>query len=80
MMDDAIDQHAMLFGAIKDAMAPMHEATDALPKFRFRRPGQRMLAQQVERFVETEKVGVGCLSVELFDTESADFQKVGAGR
>lgn len=80
MMNDAVDQHQMLIGAIEDAMASMNQATDALAKFRFCRSRQRVFTEQVERCVETEKVGVRYVGIELIDTEFAYFQKVDAGR
>lgn len=77
MMDDAHDNHHMLFYSIEKPMFPMRQAADTSAQIGTGHSNLWMRRQQVERFVEPQKIGVGCVCVELFGAVQANFNQIG---
>lgn len=78
MMDDADDNHHMLFHTIEKVVFAVRQAADAFAQVGAGHSDIRMRREQVKGFIKAQEIGVRCLCIELFNAIFANGDEIGA--
>jgi hypothetical protein len=76
MMKYSDNMDHIVIHCVKNPMSAMYEASIGFAIFRRRCACQRIAGQEVERFVETQKIFVCHIRAKLFDTIKANCNKI----